>query len=256
MSNTNDTAAPPAPAELYALGPQPDGGIIIRIRDDFDLMILRKSVEKQAKNAEAAPNTVGAIVDGEDPLLAMANAALSRLKHTIYTARHPQRQLDGTPIGEAIASNGGVVDVAHEVIEWADEVPRPRPRIGDTVDTVENGELAVAQVDNYVEIAKGFTVHTGSGRQMIVHAHLRDDGYVWRSVTDTREHRAPGPDDRPHPERALTLGVETADETAAQRKKRLTHRKSTERGTPTEPVIPKGRRGRKPRGDRPQDGAR
>lgn len=94
-----------AATEMYRLGPQPDGAIVIRIRDDYDLVILRLACVKQEKNAVAAQGTVGVIADGEDSFLASAHRALTRLIKQLAAARAPANQIADTPIGKAIAAN-------------------------------------------------------------------------------------------------------------------------------------------------------
>lgn len=142
-------------ATSYTLGPQDDGSIVVRIENDFDLMVLRKACEKQKKNATAATGTVSALADGEDPFIDAVERSLDRLISAIARARAPENQIKGTPIGDAINEAGagdvagdgrtdGDVENASDAADenathhsgtrrWSNAIPRPRPKAGDRV---------------------------------------------------------------------------------------------------------------------------
>jgi hypothetical protein len=118
----------PTPTQ-FALGQQDDGSIIVRLPDEFHRVILQKAIEKQHKNAGAAEGTIGALADGADPFLSRIKAALDALVQLIIGARPPGAQLDGTPIGAALAN----ATLRSDPITWAPHVPEPRPKVGDLV---------------------------------------------------------------------------------------------------------------------------
>jgi hypothetical protein len=127
------------PSKQYALGAQGDGSVVLRVGTDFDLMVLRKAVEKQQKNAGAAVGTVSALADGEDPFIDAVQRSCERLLKTINASRSPANQIKGTPIGDEIAaaeSEGASTDAdTHSggARKWAPAIPAPRPIAGDVV---------------------------------------------------------------------------------------------------------------------------
>lgn len=129
--------------EQYQLGPQEDGAIVIRIEHDFDLMIVRKALERQIKNAGAAVGTVSALADGEDPFIDAVQRSVERTLKIVNKSRAPANQLKDTPIGRAIAEGESRVKGAPAADAgthhggtraWAAAIPMPRPSSSDIVE--------------------------------------------------------------------------------------------------------------------------
>lgn len=119
------------------LGAQPDGSVVIRIGSDFDLMVARRAIEKQIKNAGAAVGTVSALADGEDEFIDAVQRSLERTLKEINARRSPANQIKGTPIGDEIAAADEKGKTHDDETSWADAIPRPRPAIGDTVELAD-----------------------------------------------------------------------------------------------------------------------
>lgn len=130
--------------KAYPLGPQRDGSIVLRVGSDFDLMILRKAVERHGKNAGAAVGTVSALADGEDEFIDAVQRSVERLAKVINSARAPESQISDTPIGKemkrASAEAGSSPAKKTDEPQWAEAVPVPRPKNGDVVE-LPDGKL-------------------------------------------------------------------------------------------------------------------
>jgi hypothetical protein len=176
--------------KTYALGPQTDGSVVLQIRDDFDLMILRKAIEKQEKNTTAALGTVGAIAEGDDPLLGRCLGALSRLKSVVARARAPENQIADTPIGKALAQaqqeaakpaaerDAEQVDGEEDGIVWSAHVPKPRPRIGQLIRHPSGAGTSIIAAIGYTDA--GFEVLGADNAHYYVFAHEAPGGVEWR----------------------------------------------------------------------------
>lgn len=183
-------------AKLYTLGPQPDKAVIIRIPDDFHLMVLRKAVEKQEKNAQAATGTISALAEGDDELLDSTQRALSKLKNIIAGSRAPENQIADTPIGKELemATKAALAGEPQEPIDgrpgevWAPHVPKPRPKLGDVVVFADHSKAKIIEAVSWEADGECFGVQIeregGEGGRMLVIAHVpqgdSEQPYVWR----------------------------------------------------------------------------
>lgn len=139
-----------ASGALYNGARDTDGGIWIRVRDDRDHGILAAAVAKQMKNKDAATGTLSALDPSAPHLIDYIGDALQRVLDSINGARPASAQLAGTPIGDAMgdpAETGGkkrgrkrakageqtdtTAGQGEPEIEWASDVPSPRPRAGE-----------------------------------------------------------------------------------------------------------------------------
>jgi hypothetical protein len=136
----------------YLLGPQEDGSYVLRIPDDYHLMILRKSLEKHDKNATAASGTLSPLFDGADPALEKAQRATEKMLKLVVQARAPENQVADTPVGKAIrgeVSDGEQPPPEPELVDggngetWHPDVPQPRPRLDQLV---RHPSLATARI--------------------------------------------------------------------------------------------------------------
>jgi hypothetical protein len=94
---------------LYNGAQDTDGGIWVRIRDENDRRILGAAVDKQKKNQQASVGTLTALDPNAGHLTDYVGAALDRVLEAINGARPVAAQLDGTPMGRALAEeNAGV----------------------------------------------------------------------------------------------------------------------------------------------------
>lgn len=172
----------------YALGPQPDGAVIVKIPDDFHLMVLRKAVEKQEKNSTAAGGTLSALADGDDPWLGQVQRALVKLGKLINAARSPANQIADTPIGKEIAeaAKAALAGEEPEPIDgrpgdvWAPTVPTPRPKINDLIVWPDSATDHIVAIEGYAPDSEAFAVVKGNGTALVV-AHEPEPGsLVWR----------------------------------------------------------------------------
>lgn len=156
---TSSTSTKPAAtsAKTYPLGPQRDGSVVLRVESDFDLMVLRKAVEKQQKNAGAAVGTVSALADGEDPFIDAVQRSCERLLKRINTARAPENQIKDTPLGREMDRNRAETSGDRPVpqsdasdITWSKAVPEPRPTSADVVEFPGGGRAKITAVLGFV----------------------------------------------------------------------------------------------------------
>jgi hypothetical protein len=203
MAKKDAAAAPDA--KLYALGPQSDGSIVVRVPDDFALMCLRKAVEKQEKNATAADGTISALAEGDDPFLDRVQRTLGKLKALIAGARAPENQIADTPIGKALAeaTRAATAGEQPEAIDgdtegnvWAPHVPRPRPKVGQLVKYPTGQGVSIVLPTAYNDNAEngpiGFSAKTTD--DMIVTglvAHQDGEDVVWRLSADASKYETP-----------------------------------------------------------------
>lgn len=191
-----------APDAMYKLGPQDDGSIVIKVPDDFSLMVLRKAVEKQEKNATAADGTISALAEGDDPFLDRVQRTLLKLKGLIAGARAPENQIADTPIGKALAeaTRSAVAGEKPEPVDgstdgsvWAPSVPRPRPKVGQLVRYPTGQGVSIVSIEGHDESAPaGFKVKTTD--DMIVAglvAHQEGEDIVWRMSADADKYPTP-----------------------------------------------------------------
>lgn len=191
-------------AKSYALGPQPDGSIILRIPSDFDLMVLRKAVEKQEKNSQAAGGTMSALAEGEDPFLDSVQRSLTKLKSTIAAARAPENQVADTPIGKEIARNKAEASEQGEQIEgqpdgvcWAPHVPKPRPRLGNLIRYPGGESVSVAQAIGFDDKPQAFVVKGADDMQYEVVAHDTGTSTEWRIHGSADKYSTPRVEPKP-----------------------------------------------------------
>lgn len=183
----------------YALGPQPNGSIVLKIDSDFELMILRKAVEKQEKNSVAAGGTLSALAEGEDPFLDSVQRTLAKLKNTIARARAPENQIADTPIGRAIADNATAGEVAANVdaaargekpeaidghpdgAVWSAHVPAPRPKLSQPIVHPGAGTpIGITEILGWDPSLGAFNVKAGNAEYGVV-AHEPEAGKLeWR----------------------------------------------------------------------------
>lgn len=175
----------------YVLGPQADGSIVLRVGDDFDLMVLRKAVEKQEKNSQAATGTIGALAEGEDPFLDRVQRSLVRLKGVIARSRAPENQIADTPIGKELAAatkaaldgtKGEQIDGKPEGTWWAPHVPTPRPKLGDKVvwpnEAFASEPSPITSIEGWDPTEEAFVVLVFDNTRVRVVAHSPAPGEV------------------------------------------------------------------------------
>lgn len=152
-----------------------EGGIWLRIRDEQDRRMGHAAIAKQIKNRDAATGTLTALDPDSPHLLDYMADSLQRLLDGFNGARPSSAQLDGTPMGNALAADekkgkrtrgkgsatkiGDVVGAATSDIEWSKEVPKPRPRAGEFVwRTFDEIPREISAVLGYVDERKEFDV--------------------------------------------------------------------------------------------------
>lgn len=197
-----------AGSQLYNGAVDSEGGIWLRVRDENDRRIGQSAIEKQLKNQQAAIGTLTALDPSAAHMIDYIAAALERIKSGFVGARPAGSQLDGTPIGEAMkegkerasgnttggkaarggkGTRGGDPKPVGEIVaasttaaelgagvQWADTVPTPRPKAGDTLRTPEGHASSIVT-------PIGFDVEKGAFR--IVDADGWD-GFVCASPVD------------------------------------------------------------------------
>lgn len=172
----------------FDLGPQDDGAIVVRIPSDWHLMLTRKALEKQVKNSGAAEGTISALADGDDPFLDNVQRGLQDLVKLIAGARAPDKQLSGTPIGEALKAavtqdpaTSEQVSGMDDGVRWLDSVPTPRPQIGQMLRWPGGHVTSVGGVKGYDDERGAFVVDDVEGGEAMVLAHNAGDGTPeWR----------------------------------------------------------------------------
>lgn len=178
-------------AKLYGLGPQPDGAIVVRIPTDFDLMVLRKAVEKQEKNAGAAGGTLSALADGDDPFLDKVQSTLGMLKNLIARARAPENQIADTPIGKAMAANAAEpsddkADEAEPIdghpagAVWSSSVPRPRPKLGGNIVHPKGPAIGITEILGWSPELGAFNVKAGNAEYGVIAHEPAAGSLEWR----------------------------------------------------------------------------
>jgi hypothetical protein len=188
-TSTPQDSSGAADVPRYTLGPQPDDSIVLRIQNDFDLMVLRKAVEKQQKNAGAATGTVSALADGDDPFVDAVQRALDRLHKSIITSRAPDDQIADTPIGQAIRAAADEpreqIDGQPEGVTWAPDVPRPRPALGQMIEWPSGETFPIREVCGFDPVAGMFQVADGNAMRLAVVGHQpsADHAVTWRVAT-------------------------------------------------------------------------
>lgn len=171
-----------------------DGGVWIRMQDVRDHRILAAAVSKQIKNADAAKGTLSALDPDAPHHIDYVGEALQRILDSVNGALPVEAQLAGTPIGDAMngaqsATTGKKgkkgkgaaaaaadavkeADAAVAPIEWASDVPEPRPQIGDSVwPGLVHGEKlpsAITKVYGYDPESQRFDVETEHGRVSVI----------------------------------------------------------------------------------------
>jgi hypothetical protein len=170
------------------------GAIIMIVPDEAHRELAQSAFEKQHKNAVAAKGTILALTKREDPTLDEIIDGLSRLQQITINARPAQHQLDGTPIGRAIeekqngkkhGARGGEPTKVGDVlaINWADDVPTPRPAIGELLRVPTGQTTSIAAVWGYHPDA-GFEVSDTMDWRGLVYAHNGE----WRLVNARTEY--------------------------------------------------------------------
>lgn len=187
---------------LYNGAQDTEGGIWVRIRDENDRRLATAAVDKQLKNREAATGTLSALDPNSGHLLDYIGEALGRIKDGLNGARPSGAQLDGTPLGAAMASppdepaakgkgkgkRGGkpstVGDVLKTVpggplspsapaggIQWAETVPTPRPEPGQVVRTAQGHATSIDKVIGFDGEANAFRIIDATGWDGLVFVH-------------------------------------------------------------------------------------
>jgi hypothetical protein len=205
---------------LYNGATDTAGGIWVRIRDENDRRLAQAAVDKQLKNTEAAKGTLSALDPNSAHLLDYVVEALGRIKDGLNGARPSGAQLDGTPMGAAMATppdpsgtdgkpktrgkRGGkpstVGDVLKTVtggplspavasggINWAESVPTPRPAPGDVIQPASGGSATVKVPIGYDGAANAFRVTDSTGWQGNVYWHAPSN--AWRIMAQALDYR-------------------------------------------------------------------
>lgn len=232
---------------LYNGAEDTDGGIWLRIRDENDRRILGAAIDKQKKAQQAATGTLLALDPNAGHLVDYVGSALDRLLESINGARPSAAQLDGTPMGAALAvdagdgkgkgkgkGKGGKPSTVGEVlaavpgsplaptdaaggIQWADNVPEPRPAVGDPIRTSNGGQLSVERVVGFDGESRAFRVFDATGWDGLVYHHAPSN--EWRILSQTLDYPADAPAaTEPSTINAagIVAGVTTADAIAAK----------------------------------------
>lgn len=180
-----------------ALQSNPDAVVMI-VRDEAHRELAQNAFEKQHKNAVAAKGTMLALTKRPDPTLDDIIDGLQRLAQVAIGARSAAHQLDGTPIGDAIAANGkkgkrgGEPKQVGEIlaITWADDVPQPRPKIGDAVRLASGQATSIVAVWGYhpdlhvADLVGAFEITDTMDWRGFVYAHNGE----WRLVNSMSEY--------------------------------------------------------------------
>lgn len=96
-------------------------------------------------------------------------------------------RVPGSPLADPANSSGGVAGTAPgdgSDIQWADSIPKPRPRLGDVIRTPEGHATAIVKLVGYDVIAGAFHVVDAGGWDGLVTAGPkqpgeRTDGVEW-----------------------------------------------------------------------------
>lgn len=219
-----------------------EGGIWLRIRDETDRRILAAAVDKQLKNQQAASGTAVALDPNAGHVFDYVADSLNRTKEALNGARPSSAQLDGTPLGAAIAQQTDVVDDAQakgkrkgkrggapvkvgeivgdvapdatpsaDGIVWGDDVPTPRPTVGATIRVPEGYASTITKVLGYDAESCAFTVVDSDEWQGAVYAH--EPSGEWRVMQRMLDY-ADGPDGGVIP--ATPTGASETSETSEQ----------------------------------------
>lgn len=217
---------------LYNGAQDTDGGIWVRIRDENDRRLAQAAVDKQLKNNDAAKGTLSALDPNSGHLLDYVAEALGRIKDGLNGARPSGAQLDGTPMGAAIAGSpgsagtappadggkkpakdkrGGKPSSVGEVlktvengplsptptpaggINWSEHVPTPRPEAGQTIRTAQGVNTTIKTPIGYDGEAGAFRVMDTDKWMGLVYWY--EPGKVWRVTSQALDYR----DDEPAP---------------------------------------------------------
>lgn len=220
---------------LYNGAQDTEGGIWVRIRDEDDRRLLAAAVSKQMKNQEAAKGTLSALDPNSGHLLDYIADALRRVLDGINGARPSTAQLDGTPMGRQLASEnadvgstgdgkkkrgrkkgeptkvgdvlaqvaGGPLESTPGGIQWADNVPTPRPEPSQLVRTAQGQATSIDKVIGFDPVANAFRVIDASGWDgLVFHDPTRTapgEWWIFEQVLDYPTETIPEPPDEPEP---------------------------------------------------------
>jgi hypothetical protein len=192
-----------------ALEANPDT-IVFLLPDETHRRRLQMAVEKQIKNANAARGTVSALDNVDDPLISDIVRTLENVQRILINSRPADNQLDGTPIGKAMAEgarrasgNGKTKPKATEsraqrasgsgaeaeAFTWAETVPEPRPKPGDVIRAPAGSETEVVEPIGFDADKNAFRVTDSDEWDGFIfwRADEQGEGGEWRILSQALE---------------------------------------------------------------------